>query len=646
MENVHRLDRDRANERDRGNEPAAVEERALAREQPHSDEAEMSVLGTCIMHPAEIPNICDDVEGADFYRPANQAIFDTLVSMAARGNHIDPLHLIEVLTKAGELQRVGGEARIWQISDWSFPGGRHAEIVRDRAVLRELIRTGINIARAGYDETTDTAQALEAARDAVAGLATVGTGKASHLTESLLEWGEFFATDFSTVELLPGRIMAPGQQITLIGDGKAGKSLFMQDWAWRMATGQTFLGDAPQRPIPVLYLDAENGRDVVQERLVSFGAGPGSMGLLRYASFPPIRPLDTPGGGTDLIALAQNAGAELVVIDTVSRFISGPENDADTWLALYRNTLLQLKRNGIGSVRLDHFGKDKERGGRGSSAKTQDVDHVWELSAQGGGVVALKRTHTRTGIGPDAFVLHRHARREGDRWMPGGTRHELAAYEHIEQNIPGSVEDIITKLDVAQVPSDFGRPRLADECRARGIQASNTTLAEVARRRKARGQVPDQNRGQFSGQFQDSSDLRNSRQDSFPEQPEGHSALPATHDAPANADTLSQNVAEKLSPDLSWASNGRTVPKIRTVAAETPGQTCPGQLQDSSEQHVARPVPLSLPPREGQVEDSQDSPAARKPHQNPICDICGNKLDPNLHAAGHTHHILCTTQPA
>src|SRR5207244_4380203 len=121
-----------------------------------------------------------------------------------------------------------------------------------------------------------------------------------------------------------------------------------------------FLGDASQPPVRILYLDAENGQEQVQERFLSFGAGPRAMGELRYASFPPIRPLDTAGGGADLLALVKATGVELVVIDTVSRFISGPENDADTWLGFYRHTLLPLKRDRIGSVRLDHFGKDRE----------------------------------------------------------------------------------------------------------------------------------------------------------------------------------------------------------------------------------------------------------------------------------------------
>jgi hypothetical protein len=201
--------------------------------------------------------------------------------------------------------------------------------------------------------------------------------------------------------------MGPGQQITVVGDGKAGKSLFVQEWMWRMATGQAFLGDDPQDPVRILYLDAENGQEQVQERFLSFGAGPrGTWASSGTPASHPIRPLDTAGGGADLLAMVKATGAELVVIDTVSRFIQRPrERRRHLAQGLYRHTLLPLKRDRIASVRLDHFGKDKDRGGRGSSAKTQDVDHVWELAAQGGGTLTLKRTHTRTGIGPDFFSL-------------------------------------------------------------------------------------------------------------------------------------------------------------------------------------------------------------------------------------------------
>jgi hypothetical protein len=210
------------------------------------------------------------------------------------------------------------------------------------------------------------------------------------------------------------------------------------------------------------------------------------MGLLTYASFPPIRPLDTAGGGADLMAMVQEVEAHVVCLDTVSRFISGPENDADTWLSLYRHTLLPLKRAGIASVRLDHMGKDGERGARGSSAKTQDVDHVWELRAQGGGTLVLKRTHTRTGIGPDAFVIVRQAQMDGNSYRPGCTRHVLMEYDRMEQAAEGTVEWLIQKIDDLGLPNDAGNPRTIAALAHAQIKIGKDKIATAVRMRKNR----------------------------------------------------------------------------------------------------------------------------------------------------------------
>ena len=249
------------------------------------------------------------------------------------------------------------------------------------------------------------------------------------LRASIVNWSELLTEDFGDVEWLAGKLMTKGQQVALVGDGKAGKSMFAQEWMWRMSAGLPFLGDAAREPVKVLYLDNENGRPDLQERFRSFGVDMDTLPNLMYASFPPMPALDTVVGGQLLLALVRETGAQVVVIDTVSRFISGAENDADTWLALYRNTLMLLKGAGIASVRLDHFGKDKEKGARGSSGKTQDVDHVWELAVTDveTSKLTLKRTHTRTGIGDGVFAIHREGVKSNDRWVDGSTRHVLSA---------------------------------------------------------------------------------------------------------------------------------------------------------------------------------------------------------------------------
>ncbi len=293
-----------------------------------------------------------------------------------------------------------------------------------------------------------------------------------------LDWETFFAADFGDVDWLPGKLMASGQQIALVGDGKVGKSLFSLEWAWRMAAGMPFLGDIARPPVRVLYIDAENGWPDLQDRLRSLGAAPATLTNLIYYSFPPLPPLDTPAGGATLMAVVEQHRADIVFLDTVSRFISGKESEPDTWLAVYRCTLAHLKAARVGSVRLDHFGKDKERGARGGSTKSQDVDHVWELTGSGN-TLLLNRTHTRTGLGEGRYAVLRQGTKEAGRWKAGATRHVLA----IER---GSVEDIAARLDKAEIPTDWGRDKVKKKLIEMGVPASNEKISEALRIRKTR----------------------------------------------------------------------------------------------------------------------------------------------------------------
>lgn len=300
---------------------------------------------------------------------------------------------------------------------------------------------------------------------------------------SRINWTALYGADFTKVDWIPGQLMTRGQQISIIGSGKAGKSLLCQEWAWRAAAGLPFLGDTARLPVRCLYIDAENGQPDLQARFLSFGARLESLGTLDYLSFPPFAPLDTAAGGAELLCYARDTRPEVIWLDTVSRFISGPENDSDTWLALYRHTLLPLKSEGIGSVWLDHFGKDTGRGGRGSSAKSQDVDHVWELTSTDG-LIVLKRTDTRTGLGPDLFHMRREATREGDHWKPGATRHVSMAGNFY---LGVDLDDLIAKIDSTGIPATAGRDKVKAACIEAGVSTpGNDVLARAIQIRKAR----------------------------------------------------------------------------------------------------------------------------------------------------------------
>ncbi|GHE84881.1 AAA family ATPase [Streptomyces fumanus] len=559
----------------------------LNRTAPHDAEAEEYVAGVIMNDRAAFLECARIITREDIYLPGIRAIWDAVSGMVAENKQLHPVTVRAELEKQKRLREVEGGNLILRLGYETVPGvmaPAFAERIADVARIRRHDEYANNVKAAilagataeELDKLTDSHRQQEERRT------TLGQGP-SHLTAAFLDWNQHFATDFGNVQLLPGKLMAPGQQITVVGDGKAGKSLLVQEWLWRMASGQSFLGDRPQDPISVLYVDAENGHADIQERFLSYGAGPGRMGLLTYASFPPIRPLDTAGGGADLLAMVGEAEAQVVCLDTVSRFISGPENDADTWLALYRHTLLPLKRAGIASIRLDHMGKDGERGARGSSAKTQDVDHVWELRAQGGGTLLLKRTHTRTGIGPDQFVIVRQSRRHGDHYMPGGTRHVLMEYDQMQEATEGSVEWLVAQIDRLGLPDDAGNPRTKAALAQAGIKAAKVKIEAAVRTRKNR----------------DNSGSRNGFPETFPD------------DLPGEGSPGTPTGTEK--PQVNHS---------------------PGTLR---EPQGTPPSPPSPPLGEGKGEGS---PATGTPDE-PLCTVCGDPLTGYRLHRGYTTHLAC-----
>ncbi|MET0416621.1 MAG: AAA family ATPase [Actinoplanes sp.] len=317
-----------------------------------------------------------------------------------------------------------------------------------------------------------------------------------------IDWDAAFAQDFSQMDWLPGRFMERGQQVTIVGDGKVGKSLFALEWVYRAATGRAFMGDEPRPPLMVLYFDRENSlRDIIT-RAKAFGATPNDFrGRVSYRQFPRFSgALDqSEQAARQLLAIVDAVQPDVVILDTASRFIAGKENDSDTWLALYSNIHEPLKARGVACIRLDHFGKDSDKGSRGSSAKTQDVDHVWEMRRADerkqllDGVeriattISLRRTHTRTGLGEDEFtVVRRGERFKGGMWLDGRTGHELAANGLLEA-IRGEVDRLADDLMAAGVPPGLGRDKLKSWMTLKGMStAKNDLMAEVVRELKVR----------------------------------------------------------------------------------------------------------------------------------------------------------------
>lgn len=114
----------------------------------HDLVAERAVLGAMLMSREAIADITDIIEGGDFYHPAHELIFRTVVDAYGKGSPVDPVTINDALVKAGDIGMAGGAAYTHQLAQ-EVPsvssGAYYAEIVAHTATRRRLLMAGKKI---------------------------------------------------------------------------------------------------------------------------------------------------------------------------------------------------------------------------------------------------------------------------------------------------------------------------------------------------------------------------------------------------------------------------------------------------------------------------------------------------------------------
>jgi hypothetical protein len=230
------------------------------------------------------------------------------------------------------------------------------------------------------------------------GKALVPVEQPSKTDNILINWTDFWNQSFPAEDWLIEPIIPRNQLVVIFAPGGTGKSLLALYIAAALATGKEIFAE-PKPPTNVLYMDYEMSQAVLYERLTAMGYNKDTdLSRLHYASLPPIGSLDKPEGAKQICDLARACQAELVIIDTFARAVEGAENDADTVRNFYRWTAINLKQEGRSLMRIDHAGKDLKKGARGTSAKNDDVDLVWQMTKVDGRLVMIRQKHRHTWI--------------------------------------------------------------------------------------------------------------------------------------------------------------------------------------------------------------------------------------------------------
>lgn len=133
---------------------------------PAAPEIEASVLGAMLIEKEAVPKALELLTPSSFYLKAHRLIFEAMVSLFESSEPIDTVTLYEELKKREQIEDVGGAVYLSKLSQNISSAANiefHAKIILEKEILRGLISSSHEIARAAYSGTDDAFEILDRA---------------------------------------------------------------------------------------------------------------------------------------------------------------------------------------------------------------------------------------------------------------------------------------------------------------------------------------------------------------------------------------------------------------------------------------------------------------------------------------------------
>lgn len=238
--------------------------------------AEKALLGDMISSRRSTEDAAELLQPEEFYRPAHETIYRTIVELHSNGEAHDPISLGDRLEKNGDLARCGGRAYLFDLVNSVVISGEartHAEIVHEKAILRKILAASTGMARGVHSREQTPDEIIQNAYDTLEGLAgltgdadddlSVGTDIMDTVAEvvDIRENGPKLGllTGFMDLDSLTGGLL-PGQFILIAARPAMGKSVLAGDLA-RFA--------AIRNDVPTLFFSLEMGRKELEKRFLA-----------------------------------------------------------------------------------------------------------------------------------------------------------------------------------------------------------------------------------------------------------------------------------------------------------------------------------------------------------------------------------------
>ncbi len=137
---------------------------------PQALEAEMAALGSMLIEREAAEKALDALHESDFYQDSHRKIFRAIFSLFNGSQAVDLVTVSEELRKKGELDAIGGGAFLAGLIDKVTTAGHvehYARLVKEKAILRDLINAATGVVTACYSQDKDPKQILDEAQGSI-----------------------------------------------------------------------------------------------------------------------------------------------------------------------------------------------------------------------------------------------------------------------------------------------------------------------------------------------------------------------------------------------------------------------------------------------------------------------------------------------
>jgi putative DNA primase/helicase len=437
-------------------------------------EGHEQVLLSALMNGTPALPICAD----DFSSPPNRTIFRCITSLRNRGL----LAVCDELERRGQLEQVGGRARLTVISDLPHDAsnvGYALGEVQDASRQREGIKIGQQLISGKIT--------LEKAQEQLAKLNDQRDGKKSWstaLSEAAVTSSGLRSLKLTPRKKLLGDWFCEGDCGFIFGFRGIGKTWLAEAMANAIASGSK-LGDwEAHEPCKVLYLDSEMPCDLMRQRSIGLGTNDNFQIInhdILFERTGKILNIASPEIQDAITRHCVKTGVKVLFIDNLSTAAFGlKENEADSWEKMLP-WLLDLRRRKIAVVIVHHAGRSGEM--RGTSKREDSV--FW--------IIALDDAKKNADDKRGARFISRFTKPSRN------TQEEVTAYEwHFKTELNGEItisHKLAQTMDVFLGLIEDG----VNECNqiASEMKTSPASVSRLAKQAEKAGKIIKKSRAYF-----------------------------------------------------------------------------------------------------------------------------------------------------